>query len=220
MLETAQNVFQAQNLGGAAQSGHTGARVSAKSQIEDNLSKAADGVSETSFDAAMAYAQTQSAEPETDDFGFDDIVDMINPLHHIPLVGMIYREATGDEIDPVAQIIGSAAYGGFAGAASGIVNAIVQEETGRDVGGNLVAMMQGETSLFPERQLKNRNNPEERLGQMALEPGAREPITELHMELERPADMSADMAGAPQAANPVPQAKAQIVSPYGYTTDW
>ena len=166
MLETAQNVFQAQNLGGAAQSGHTGARVSAKSQIEDNLSKAADGVSETSFDAAMAYAQTQSTEPETDDFGFDDIVDMINPLHHIPLVGMIYREATGDEIDPVAQIIGSAAYGGFAGAASGIVNAIVQEETGRDVGGNLVAMMQGETSLFPERQLKNRNNPEERLGQI------------------------------------------------------
>lgn len=208
MLETAQNVLQAQNSGGTAQSGRISAPVSAKSRIEDNLSKAAQGVSDTGFDAAMAYVQTQNAAPEDDGFGFGDIVDMVNPLHHIPLVGMIYREATGDEIDPMAQILGSAAYGGFAGAASGIANAIVQEETGRDIGGNFVAMMQGEAAPLPARRSKDKNNPQERLGQMMSAP------------LMNPQPALGNHPDVASGNGHVPQARPQIVSPYGYTTDW
>ena len=32
---------------------------------------------------------------------FRDIVDLINPLHHIPLVGTLYRKITGDEMGAV-----------------------------------------------------------------------------------------------------------------------
>ncbi|MDP6473864.1 MAG: hypothetical protein QF894_03030 [Alphaproteobacteria bacterium] len=33
-----------------------------------------------------------------DGFGFDDFLDLINPLQHIPIISTIYREITGDTI--------------------------------------------------------------------------------------------------------------------------
>ena len=66
-------------------------------------------------------------------FGFLDILDMVNPLQHIPLVNLGYRAITGDEIKPVSKVVGGAVFGGPAGAAVGIVDAIVETETGRDV---------------------------------------------------------------------------------------
>ena len=32
-----------------------------------------------------------------DGFSFGDILDLINPLQHIPIVGTIYRAVTGDD---------------------------------------------------------------------------------------------------------------------------
>lgn len=91
-----------------------------------------------SFAAALAEAGPKSAKADdSDSFGFADLIDIVNPLQHLPLIGSLYREITGDEIKPVARIVGGAAFGGVAGAASGIVNSIVEEETGKDIGGNV-----------------------------------------------------------------------------------
>lgn len=73
-----------------------------------------------------------------EEFGFFDLLDMVNPLQHIPLVGNLYREMTGDSIKPISTIIGGALFGGPLGAASGIVNVIVAEETGKDIVGNVI----------------------------------------------------------------------------------
>ncbi len=67
-------------------------------------------------------------------FEFADVVDVINPLHHLPVVNMIYREMTGDELHPMSQIIGGAVYGGPIGAVSGTANAISKMQTGKDLG--------------------------------------------------------------------------------------
>ncbi|MCK6417711.1 MAG: hypothetical protein L6Q57_02080 [Alphaproteobacteria bacterium] len=124
-------------------------------QTEQNLARAQKG-REASFETAMraaearndthalAYAdnshskQTAAEQP----FGFGDVVDMINPLQHVPVVNMAYREITGDQIRPVGRIIGGALFGGPLGAASGLVNVIAQDATGRDVGENILAMLQ------------------------------------------------------------------------------
>lgn len=74
------------------------------------------------------------------EFGFGDLLDIINPLQHIPVVNLAYRAITGDEIRSSGEIVGGAIYGGVAGAASGIVNAIVKEETGDDIVGNALTM--------------------------------------------------------------------------------
>ena len=76
-------------------------------------------------------------------FGFLDLVDMINPLQHIPVVGTIYRALSGDQIKPISQIIGGAAFGGPLGAVGGIANALVQTSTGKDIGGNVMGMVMG-----------------------------------------------------------------------------
>lgn len=49
-------------------------------------------------------------------FGFSDIVDIVNPLQHIPVVSNLYQSATGDTIGAIAQIIGGAIFGGPVGA--------------------------------------------------------------------------------------------------------
>jgi len=96
---------------------------------------------------ALAAALTESA-PAKDDgsYGFLDFVDMINPLQHIPVVSTIYRNLTGDTIKPVSRVVGDTAFGGPIGAATGIVNALVQMQTGKDVGDNMLASIRGETA--------------------------------------------------------------------------
>lgn len=67
-------------------------------------------------------------------FSFWDLVDIVNPLQHIPVVNNIYRNITGDEIGTVARIAGGALFGGVAGAAFGAANALMVHEKGADLG--------------------------------------------------------------------------------------
>ena len=66
-------------------------------------------------------------------FKFGDVVDIINPLHHIPLVGGVYRELSNNQLHPLSQIIGGSLYGGPIGAVTGTANAIAQVQTGKDL---------------------------------------------------------------------------------------
>ncbi|MBB4268047.1 hypothetical protein [Roseospira visakhapatnamensis] len=67
-------------------------------------------------------------------FDFWDVVDIFNPLQHIPIIGSIYRELTGDEIGSFATVAGGALFGGPIGAVFGVANAVVKEATGSDPG--------------------------------------------------------------------------------------
>ena len=79
-----------------------------------------------------AAAQTQPASPMrtslttrwhnfklfgADGLNFRDVLDLINPLQHIPIVGNIYRNLTGDIAAPGIRIAGGALFGGPIGAA-------------------------------------------------------------------------------------------------------
>jgi len=114
-----------------------------RQSVEERLTSAKTG-QDASFREALAYNESAAASPhraQAQEFGFGDLVDMVNPLHHIPVVGHIYRGVTGDEIKPIGNIIGGAVFGGPAGAAGGLVNAVVEKETGRDVAGNAISML-------------------------------------------------------------------------------
>ncbi|USG61438.1 hypothetical protein NBZ79_00415 [Sneathiella marina] len=69
-----------------------------------------------------------------DGFGFDDFLDIINPLQHIPGVSSIYREITGDQINPGSRLIGGSIFGGGIGLAVSFVNAAIEDSTGKDIG--------------------------------------------------------------------------------------
>lgn len=80
---------------------------------------------QTNTAPAISNADT---EIKSDDFGFLDILDMLNPIQHIPLIGQAYRAITGDVIKPVAEVIGGAIFGGPIGAATGAVSAVVGDD--------------------------------------------------------------------------------------------
>lgn len=94
--------------------------------------------------------ETHRANPDNgymfgdDGFSFGDFLDVVNPLHHLPVVGAIYRSLTGDEIDPGAEMAGGALYGGPIGLASGVVNAMIEEHSGDDLGGHAMAFLFGD----------------------------------------------------------------------------
>lgn len=45
-------------------------------------------------------------------FGLSDVIDIINPLQHIPVISHLYQRVTGDTIGSIAEIVGGALFGG------------------------------------------------------------------------------------------------------------
>lgn len=79
-----------------------------------------------------------------DGFGADDFLDIVNPLHHIPLVSGFYRQLSGDEISPASRLAGGALFGGPLGFASALMTGVIEESTGASIGETIVAMVTGE----------------------------------------------------------------------------
>ncbi len=80
-----------------------------------------------------------------DGFTFGDVLDMINPLHHVPVLSGVYRAVTGDAIAPAARVLGAGLFslnpiGAAASMAGAIVDVGLADATGRDAGGHLAAL--------------------------------------------------------------------------------
>ena len=91
----------------------------------------------------------KAQQKNADGFGFGDLLDIINPLQHIPLVNMAYQGMTGDEIKPVSQVVGGAVFGGVIGAGSAIANVAIEAETGKNIGEHAIAMVETESISTP-----------------------------------------------------------------------
>lgn len=75
------------------------------------------------------------------EFGWDDFVDLINPLQHIPLINLAYRAVTGDEIYGAARMV-DFAFGPMAGVST-VVDLAFRDVTGRSMAENAVAALFG-----------------------------------------------------------------------------
>ena len=63
--------------------------------------------------------------PQQGEVTFDDLVTAANPLQHIPVVGTIYRAATGTHLAPPLAILGSIAFGAATGGPLGVVGTVL-----------------------------------------------------------------------------------------------
>lgn len=82
-------------------------------------------------------------------FGWDDFVDIINPLQHIPVVAQVYRAVTGDQAYALSNFIGALPFGPIS-VASAIVDTFIRSQTGRDSGTDLAAAVLGIDNRTPE----------------------------------------------------------------------
>lgn len=81
-----------------------------------------------------------SAFNQPDGPGFSDLLDIINPLQHIPLVNIAYQAITGDKEGGVAEFVGGALWGGMIGIAGAVINMAVEDQTGQSIGDNIAAL--------------------------------------------------------------------------------
>ncbi len=89
-------------------------------------------------------AEQKSASKSSDwDFSFHNLLDIINPLEHLPIIGTIYRAITGTHIGIPEKIAGDALYGGLWGAVSGVADAAFEAVTGKDFGSTVLALFTG-----------------------------------------------------------------------------
>lgn len=122
--------------------GHT----SAKSRMIAGLEHAAR--QESPFQYVMSYSLDGSLETRKEQqsaaYDFYDVLDVVNPLQHLPVVSTLYRAISGDELKDAPRIIGGAIFGGPVGAVTSVANVVVKEETGRDIAGNIFGLALGE----------------------------------------------------------------------------
>src|SRR5580692_12370590 len=103
-------------------------------------------------DATLPVAATPAATPADPaaakkssdwDFSFHNLLDIINPLEHLPIIGTIYRAITHTHIGVPERIAGDALYGGLWGAVSGVADAAFEAVTGKDFGSTVLALFTG-----------------------------------------------------------------------------
>jgi hypothetical protein len=90
----------------------------------------------------MAVAPASDGESGVGNF-FNHVLDVVNPLQHLPVVGTLYRAITGDKIGTVEKIAGDTLYGGLWGAVGSVADVAFEAATGKDFGGTMLAMVTG-----------------------------------------------------------------------------
>jgi hypothetical protein len=76
----------------------------------------------------------------SDGITFGDLLDIVNPLQHIPVISNIYRKVTGDTIDPAAMIAGGALFGGPIGAAISLAMSVIEQRVNQGPDGKQPVM--------------------------------------------------------------------------------
>ena len=82
-------------------------------------------------------------------FGFGDLLDIVNPLQHIPVISTLYQHLTGDKIGVGEKIAGDTLYGGLVGFLGSIGDAIFTQVTGKSVGDTVYAALIGDDEGAP-----------------------------------------------------------------------
>jgi hypothetical protein len=77
---------------------------------------------------------------------FDDLLDVVNPLQHLPIVGTVYRALTHDQIKTPEKIAGDTLYGGVMGLASSVADLGFEKLTGHNFGDTVMAFFTGHYS--------------------------------------------------------------------------
>jgi hypothetical protein len=89
---------------------------------------------------------TVSADkPADQDEGFfHHLLDVVNPLQHLPVVGTIYRAITGEHIGAIEKIAGDTLYGGLWGAVSSVADVAFEGITGKSFEDTAMSWIKGD----------------------------------------------------------------------------
>jgi hypothetical protein len=100
------------------------------------------GTAQTAATTPAAATTPDSKTASADHKSFwQDMLDVVNPLQHLPVVGTIYRAITGDKMGDVEKVAGDTLYGGPIGLVSSLADLAFEKITGKDFGDTAMAML-------------------------------------------------------------------------------
>lgn len=92
-------------------------------------------------DTTPTDTKTAAANTGSGDSFWDNLLDVVNPLQHLPVVGTIYRAVTGDKIGDLEKVAGDTLYGGPIGLVSSLADVAFEKITGKDFGDTVMAFV-------------------------------------------------------------------------------
>jgi hypothetical protein len=98
-----------------------------------------------------AASGTQTASGSSLPLSFDDVVDMVNPLQHLPIVSTLYRHYANDPINTFPKIAGDTLYGGPLGLITSVADTAFQKITGKSFGDTMLAWVTGDDVAGPAK---------------------------------------------------------------------
>jgi hypothetical protein len=90
-----------------------------------------------------AAAPDSGASQDGEGF-FHRLLDVVNPLQHLPLVGTIYRAITGEHIGAVEKVAGDTLYGGLWGGVGAVADLAFESLTGKSVEDTVLALFKSD----------------------------------------------------------------------------
>jgi hypothetical protein len=100
--------------------------------------------------ALVDATKASAAKPDDSEsmwhVSFDDVLDVVNPLQHLPIVGTVYRALTHDQIKTPEKIAGDTLYGGVMGLASSVADFGFEKLTGHNFGDTVMRLFTGHYS--------------------------------------------------------------------------
>jgi hypothetical protein len=99
----------------------------------------------SSIETVTVTAPAASKDADDKSF-FDNLLDVVNPLEHLPIVSTIYSNLTGDKPNDFTQVAGDTLYGGALGLVSSVGNLIFKDATGKSVGDTVWGWVTGQDS--------------------------------------------------------------------------
>jgi len=136
-----------------------------------------------------------AAVGRTATLGFDDLLDLVNPLQHIPVISTLYRAVTGDKIQAPVQVAGGALFGGPVGFVAALANAFIDDAAGQDLGEMALAALTDDVAS--DKVQVAAQIPAPQTAALAAPPST---ATELDKTSDAGTAAPADAAAAPEAA--------------------
>lgn len=176
------------------------------------------------------YSQFDRTASQVSDatMSFGDVLDLLNPLQHIPVISSVYRAITGDTINPVARVAGDILYGAalggigaLAGGAGAVADSAMEAKTGKDVTGTVIAGLFGDDTPTNVTQLASNETASTEEAPPFQQPAAIQSVTPAALaSVTTPEAPAAPPANAPEGMQlvksfPLTNAMAGNKLPYG-----
>lgn len=160
-----------------------------------------------------------SAEPEETladkmSVGFEDLLDVVNPLQQLPVVSSVYREATGEGISIPARLAGGFLFGGLPGLIGSAAMVAFEEVTGDSVLGHIGSLLEDEAETAVAERAPAGSLPWMSGGGDGADPSLPSPqsLTEALRRKSAPVAETTATASAPAGEQPAPQLLAKLYS--------